>query len=92
MQYPYFTILLLLSVILSNIILNIQAYSVSIEETNKLRAALGLKPLVVEDPKEKAKEIEQKLKDKQESEKQFKILEIGVALEKYGVILTLSFM
>jgi len=54
----------------------------SIEETNKLRLALGLKPLKVEDPKEKEKNAEQQLKDKQEAEKHRKILEIGGALEK----------
>jgi len=54
----------------------------SIEETNKLRISLGLKPLKIEDPKEKEKELEQQFKDKLEVDKQRKILEIGGTLEK----------
>jgi U4/U6.U5 tri-snRNP-associated protein 1 len=56
--------------------------SMSIEETNKMRISLGLKPLKVDDPKEKEKEKAAKEQQKQEAEKQRRILEIGGNIER----------
>ena len=54
----------------------------SIEETNKLRIKLGLKPLNVEDTKKKTDNEKEKEKTKEEIEKNKKTMEIAGALAK----------
>ncbi len=56
--------------------------SLSVDQMNKMRAQLGLPPLVMEDPAAAEEERQRKEAEQREAEREMKALEIQAKIEK----------